>query len=78
MNLIEFAPMLTMQAIYAIFVVQIAKRTQKNVPVYTILSLIPFVGLFFFIYVFWGTFLYLLDSINQLKAQNIPPNGSSE
>ncbi|MEN3294524.1 MAG: hypothetical protein V7642_3777 [Burkholderiales bacterium] len=68
-TIISFLPMLIMQAIYAIFVAQIAKRTNKNVPVYVIVSLIPFVGAFFFIYVMWSTVLSVLDSINELKAQ---------
>jgi uncharacterized membrane protein len=66
---ISFLPMLIMQAIYAVFVAQIAKRTGRSVPVYVILSLIPIVGAFFFIYVMWSTVLRVLDSINELKAQ---------
>lgn len=68
-TIISFLPMLIMQAIYAIFVAQIAKRTNKNVSVYVIVSLIPLVGAFFFIYVIWSTVLSVLDSINELKAQ---------
>lgn len=68
---IQFLPILTMQVIYAIFAAQIAKRTDKNVPVYLILSLIPFFGLFFLIYVMWTTVLRVLDSINELKAAQV-------
>jgi len=68
---IQFLPILTTQVIYAIFVAQIAKRTNKNVLVYVILSLIPFLGLFFFIYVMWTTILRMLDSINELKAAQV-------
>lgn len=68
-SIISFLPIFIMQAIYAVFVAQIAKRTNKNVPIYVIASLIPFVGTFFFIYVMWSTVLRVLDSINELKAQ---------
>jgi hypothetical protein len=68
---IQFLPILTMQVIYANFAAQIAKRTDKNVPVYLILSLIPFFGLFFLIYVMWTTVLRVLDSINELKAAQV-------
>lgn len=66
-TLISFLPMFIMQLIYAVFVGQIAARTNKNVPVYVVVTLIPIVGMFFLIYVFWSTILSLLDSVNQLK-----------
>ncbi len=68
-TIISFLPIFIMQAIYAVFVAQIAKRTGKNVPLYVIVSIIPLVGAFFFIYVMWSTVLRVLDSINELKAQ---------
>lgn len=68
-TIISFLPIFIMQAIYAVFIAQIAKRTGKNVPFYVIVSIIPFVGAFFFIYVMWSTVLRVLDSINELKAQ---------
>lgn len=68
-TIISFLPMFIMQAIYTIFVAQVAKRTKKNVPVYVFVSLIPFVGAFFFIYVMWTTVLWGIDSINELRAQ---------
>jgi len=58
-----------MLSIYAIFAFQIAKRTNRNVPVFLVLSLIPIIGAFFFIYVMWSTVIYVLDSINQLKGK---------
>jgi hypothetical protein len=67
--ILSFLPMFIMQVVYAIFVAQIARRTNKNVPVYVIVSLIPIVGVFFLVYVFWSTALWALDSINELKAQ---------
>jgi uncharacterized membrane protein len=72
-TIISFLPMFIMQAIYAIFMAQIAKRTNKNVAAYVILSLIPFVGVFFFIYVMWSTVLWTLDSINALRAEKDGP-----
>jgi hypothetical protein len=59
-----------MQIVYAIFTGQIAKRRNKNVIAYVIVSLIPFVGMFFFIYVMWSTVLWTLDSINELRIGN--------
>ncbi|WP_050477718.1 hypothetical protein [Herbaspirillum rhizosphaerae] len=70
-TLISFLPMFIMQLIYAVFVAQIAARTNKNVPVYVVVTLIPFVGMFFLIYVLWSTILSLLDSVNQLKQSLI-------
>ena len=67
-TILSFLPMFIMQVVYAVFVAQIARRTKKNVPVYVIASLVPIVGVFFFIYVFWSTALWALDSINELKA----------
>lgn len=67
--IISLLPMIIMQSIYAILTVQIAKRTNRSVPLYLILSLIPIAGAFFFIYVMWTTVLYVLDSINELKAK---------
>jgi hypothetical protein len=58
-----------MQSIYAILTVQIAKRTGRSVPAYLVMSLIPIIGAFFFIYVMWSTILFVLDSINELKAK---------
>lgn len=68
-TIISFLPMFIMQVVYAIFVAQIAKRTNKSVAFYVILSLVPFVGTFFFMYVMWTTVLWTLDSINALRAQ---------
>lgn len=68
-SIISFLPFLTMQVIYSIFVAQIAKRTNKNVVLYVVLSLIPFLGAFFFIYVMWTTLLRVLDQLNELKEQ---------
>ena len=70
-TIISFLPIFIMQAIYAVFVAQIARRTSKNVPFYIVATLIPFVGAFFFIYVMWSTVLRMLDSINELKAQKV-------
>jgi hypothetical protein len=67
-TVISFLPIFIMQGIYAIFIAQIAKRTNKNVPVYVIVSLILFFGTFFFIYVIWSTVLWAIDSINELRA----------
>lgn len=60
-----------MQSIYAILIVQIAKGTDRSVPIYLIFSLIPIVGAFFFIYVMWSTVLFMLDSINELKVSRV-------
>ncbi|RZI41518.1 hypothetical protein EGT07_18225 [Herbaspirillum sp. HC18] len=68
-TIVSFLPIFIMQAIYAVFAAQIAKRTNKNVPLYVIVSLIPFIGTFFFIYIIWSTVLWALDSINELRAQ---------
>ncbi|MFX7140605.1 hypothetical protein ABTH88_21980, partial [Acinetobacter baumannii] len=65
--LASFLPMFIMQLIYAVFVAQIAKRTNKNVLGYFLATLIPLFGLFVLIYVFWSTILSLLDSVNQIK-----------
>jgi uncharacterized membrane protein len=62
--------MFVMQIVYAIFTAQIAKRRHKNVVAYVLVSLIPFVGMFFFIYVMWSTVLWTLDSINELRVRN--------
>ncbi len=59
-----------MQAIYAAFAAQIAKRTNRSVPMFVILTLIPILGTFFFIYVMWSTTILVLDSINELKAKS--------
>lgn len=58
-----------MQAIYAIFASQIAKRTNRSGPLFVVLTLIPFLGAFFFIYVMWSTALFVLDSLNELKGK---------
>lgn len=60
--------MFIMQIFYAIFVAQIAKRTNKSVALYVVLSLIPIAGMFFFMYVMWTTVLWTLDSINALRV----------
>lgn len=76
-TIISILPMVIMQVVYAGFVAQIARRTNKNVLVYVIASLVPIVGAFFIIYVFWSTALWALDSINELKAQkNRQPDGT--
>ena len=67
-TILSFLPIFIIQVVYAVFVAQIARRTNKNMPVYVIVSLVPIVGSFFFIYVFWSTALWALDSINELKA----------
>lgn len=67
---IDYYPFL-MQSIYAILIVQIAKGTDRSVPIYLIFSLIPIVGAFFFIYVMWSTVLFMLDSINELKVSRV-------
>ncbi|WP_312589603.1 hypothetical protein [Comamonas terrigena] len=61
--------MMLIQGIYAIFAAQVAKRTQRSVPLFAILTLIPVFGMLFFIYVIWSTTLYVLDSLNELKAK---------
>lgn len=58
-----------MQGIYAAFAAQIARRTNRSVPMFVALTLIPMLGAFFFIYVMWSTVIYILDSINELKAK---------
>ena len=68
-TILSLLPLILIQTIYAIFIAQIAKRTEKSVLKYVVISLIPFIGAFFFIYVMWSTLLGLLDSVNQLKAQ---------
>jgi cyanate permease len=69
-TLISYLPMFIMQIIYAILVGQIAKRRNKNAFAYVVASLIPFIGVFFFIYVMWSTILWMLDSINALKPRS--------
>lgn len=64
----SFLPLMFIQAVYAIFVAQVAKRTSKNIRVYVIITLVPIIGPFFAIYVFWSTFLGLLDAVNFLKG----------
>ncbi|MEN9983817.1 MAG: hypothetical protein RI918_1786 [Pseudomonadota bacterium] len=68
-TLISLVPLMLMQAIYAIFIALIAKRTNKNVWLYTILSIVPILGMFFFLYVIASTFLRLLDSVNALEKK---------
>lgn len=68
-NFVSFLPLILMQSIYAIFAFQIAKRTNRSVPMFVVLTIIPIVGAFFFIYVMWSTVIYTLDSINELKAK---------
>ena len=68
-TILSLLPLILIQTIYAIFIAQIAKRTEKSVLKYVVISLIPFIGAFFFIYVMWSTILGLLDAVNQLKAQ---------
>jgi hypothetical protein len=72
-NIISFLPIILMQSIYAILTVQIARRTNRSVPTYLIILLIPLIGAFFFVYVMWSTVLFVLDSINELKVQNDTP-----
>lgn len=72
-SILSFLPIILMQAIYAILTVQIARRTNRSVPTYLIISLIPLIGAFFFVYVMWSTVLFVLDSINELKAQKDIP-----
>jgi hypothetical protein len=68
-TLLSLLPLMLMQAIYAIFIVLIAKRTNKNVWLYAILSIVPVLGMFFFLYVIASTFLRLLDSVNALEKK---------
>lgn len=68
-TLTSLIPMMLIQGIYAIFAAQVAKRTQRSVPLFVILTLIPLFGMLLFIYVIWSTTLYVLDSINELKAK---------
>lgn len=68
-SIFSLLPLILMQSIYAILTVQIAKRTGRSVPAYLVMSLIPIIGAFFFIYVMWSTILFVLDSINELKAK---------
>nr|WP_315489506.1 hypothetical protein [uncultured Rhodoferax sp.] len=70
-TIINFLPMFIMQIFYAAFAAQIAKRTNKSVALYVALSLIPVLGMFFFMYVMWTTVLWTLDSINALRAQRV-------
>jgi hypothetical protein len=69
-TLISLIPMMLIQGIYAIFAAQVAKRTQRSVPLFVILTLIPLFGMLLFVYVIWSTTLYVLDSINELKAKS--------
>lgn len=73
-TLFSLMPMFIMQSIYAVFVFQIAKRTEKNAPLFTVATLIPLLGAFFVIYVFWSTTLYLLDSVNELRDRTVSTN----
>lgn len=66
-NIASFLPMMIIQVIYAVFAGQVAKRTQRSVPAFVILTLIPGLGMLFFIYVIWSTALFILDSISELK-----------
>lgn len=68
-TIMQFLPIVLMQSVFAVFVGQIAARTNKNVPIYVIVALLPIVGNFFHIYVFWSTTLWAIDSINDLKAR---------
>jgi hypothetical protein len=68
----SFLPMIFIQAIYAAFVFQVAKRTGKSVRVYVVITLVPIIGGFFFLYVMWSTFLDLLDSVNRLERKSMP------
>lgn len=63
----SFLPLILMQSIYAAFVFQVAKRTGKNVLAYCVITLMPLVGMFFFLYVMWSAFIGLLDSVNRLE-----------
>jgi hypothetical protein len=68
-TLIGLLPIFITQLIYAVFVAQVAKRTGKSATAYVALTLIPILGAFFVIYVLWSTALWVLDSINELKAR---------
>ena len=69
-TLTSLIPLVLIQGVYAIFAAQVAKRTQRSVPLFAILTLIPGIGMFFFAYVVWSTTLYVLDSLNELKAKS--------
>lgn len=58
-----------MQVILAVFAAQIATRTSRSVPLFVAFTLIPLLGLFFFLYVMWSTILLVQDRLNELKMQ---------
>lgn len=71
-TIVSFLPIILVQAIYAAFVFQIAKRTGKNVLAYCVITLIPGVGMLFFVYVMWSAFVGLLDAVNRLEKRATP------
>jgi CBS domain containing-hemolysin-like protein len=51
----------------------VAKRLGRNRPLWIVLSLIPFLNTFFYIYVFFVVVLAVLDRLNALTGRLNPP-----
>lgn len=65
----EFFPFVIVQVVLAVFAAQIAQRTSRSAPLFVAFTLIPLLGLFFFIYVMWSIILFVQDRLNELKMQ---------
>lgn len=66
---VSFFPFVIVQVVFAVFAAQIATRTSRSAPLFVAFTLIPLLGLFFFLYVMWSTILLVLDRLNELKMQ---------
>ena len=66
MNLL---PSILMGMLLSIFTYKIAQKTNANKSLYVLFTLIPGIGIIFFIYVLLASILMLLDQINYLKSE---------
>ena len=67
--IISMLPMMLMQIPLAVVTWFLAKRIDLNHKLWTILVLIPFLGIFLFYYPFFKTILYALDRLNAIEGK---------
>ena len=68
--LMSFLPLILFSLIFAIFSYKVAEKTGKSKGLYVFVTIIPFVGTLFLVYLLYSTILLLLDEVNALKRVN--------
>lgn len=65
-TLSAFIPLMVIQLMLAIFVYVITKKMKMNQALWTILSLVPAVGLLIFYFLTFKVIVYMVDSLNEI------------